>query len=517
MNEKFRSVTSHSSDDKIKIVYSWFGPRGPLWNTELPNILTFASSAEGVNPNMESRNFWVDDVWGKQFSKAKDKYELYPVPSIEGEDRRPFIYPFAMTWRVQFQQYFINKSGLFEFSHIPHWLIHLCRIGNGYILIDHSVEAFMSDVELDAMYSYFHEHHNLAMYKIIYLTGTVNATYVYEDYCKRKAIANIREHRMHVIPYASSYDIFHNFVTHGYNANQPVPTGDENSLGEVIDNVVEVVEPEYDVTVVPEKLFLSWNRRLRQHRVFLALILENLGVVDRSYISFAKRSDENSAQTFDGYVSETKLHGDQLYGIHFTGKFSKEVVNKFSNRLPLVIDGETDIHVMCEDFHFTKDFYTNSLVSLVTETNYDSVECTLTEKSFKPLFNKHPFLIVGAPGAMQGLRELGFKTFSDFWDESYDLISISSDRFTAIEKVLIEIASWNDEQILSFKLRVKPILDHNYNMFKKSGAIPVTNNIYEHITKNFNPEWTDWCNPSEGYCQHPSPIRGNKPNGPQYP
>ena len=54
-------------------------------------------------------------------------------------------------------------------------------------------------------------------------------------------------------------------------------------------------------------------------------------------------------------------------------------------------------------------------------------------------------------------------------------------------------------------------------MFKKSGAIPVTNNIYEHITKNFNPEWTDWCNPSEGYCQHPSPIRGNKPNGPQYP
>ena len=74
MNEKFRSVTSHSSDDKIKIVYSWFGPRGPLWNTELPNILTFASYAEGVNPNMESRNFWVDDVWGKQFSKAKDKY-----------------------------------------------------------------------------------------------------------------------------------------------------------------------------------------------------------------------------------------------------------------------------------------------------------------------------------------------------------------------------------------------------------------------------------------------------------
>jgi hypothetical protein len=30
---------------------------------------------------------------------------------------------------------------------------------------------------------------------------------------KEKAIANIREHRMHVIPYASSREIFHNFNT----------------------------------------------------------------------------------------------------------------------------------------------------------------------------------------------------------------------------------------------------------------------------------------------------------------
>ena len=101
MNEKFRSVISHSSDDKVKIVYSWHGPKGPIWNTELPNILTFAAEAEGVNSHMESRNFWTDDVWQKQFSKAKDKYELYPVASIEADDKRPFIYPFSLTWRVE--------------------------------------------------------------------------------------------------------------------------------------------------------------------------------------------------------------------------------------------------------------------------------------------------------------------------------------------------------------------------------------------------------------------------------
>ena len=58
---------------------------------------------------------------------------------------------------------------------MPNGLKHVFSF-NGYILIDHSVEAFMSDAELNAMFSYFHQGHQIPMYKIIYLTGTVNAT-----------------------------------------------------------------------------------------------------------------------------------------------------------------------------------------------------------------------------------------------------------------------------------------------------------------------------------------------------
>ena len=153
-------------------------------------------------------------------------------------------------------------------------------------------------------------------------------------------------------------------------------------------------------------------------------------------------------------------HGN-VYGAQLDSLFSESTVTKFVSKLPLVLDDEKDVNVMCEDFHFTKDFYTNSLVSLVTETNYDALECTLTEKSFKPMFNKHPFLIIGAPGALQGLRDLGFRTFSDFWDESYDNEEFPASRLALITDVLKEIASWNEQQILNFKLRVNPILDHN--------------------------------------------------------
>ena len=504
MNEKFRSVISHSSDDKVKVVYSWHGPRGPLWNTELPNILTFASSAEGVNPMMESRSFWNDDIWQKQFSKAKDKYEMYAVQTIEADDRRPFIYPFSLTWRVEFEKYFINTNGLLEFSHMPDWLLHLVVTSNGYILIDHSVEAFMSDRELSAMFSYFHEHHQIPMYKIIYLTGTINASKVYEEWHTKNNIPQGREHRMHVIPYASSREIFHMFY---------------NNPGTGLLSYTPVTEPKYipsyDENEVPEKLFLSWNRRYRKHRVLLVLALEQLDLVDKSLISFQKIDGENGHDTFMNQVTNIQTDDQDFVGrLNLYGNTPFEfddavVIPRFANKLPLVIDGETDINKMCEDWGHTAQYYKQTLVSLVTETNYNTKECTLTEKSFKPMYNKHPFMIVGVPGTIRGLQDLGFKTFSEFWDESYDDESQPGLRMEKILNNVKLIASWTPDQVLDFKRRVKPILEHNYNMFSEPGSVAVVNNIYNHITDNFEPVWTNGCHP--GKCYFEGARRNDQP------
>ena len=497
MNEKFRSVISHSSDDKIKVVYSWHGPKGPLWNTELPNILTFADMAEGVNPMMESRNFWTDDVWNKQFSKDKNKYELFPCQGIESDDKRPFIYPFSLTWRVGFETYFTVGAGVLEYSHMPIWLLHQVKTGNGYILLDHSVEAFMSDTELDAMFSYFHKDHTLPMYKIIYLTGTINAQHVYDTWAENKGISNTREHRMCVVPYASSREIFHSFFVHGHHID-----GEYQKILDI---------PDYDVNYVPPKVFLSWNRRFRRHRIYLALILEELNLIDRCFISFAKIDGERATNSFAEQVKNLQdpinIYGNNTFHIdHHTP-------HRLENRLPLVIDGETDIVKMCEDYGFTRTYYKDTLVSLITETNFSENECTLTEKSFKPIFNMHPFIIVGVPGAMQAMRDLGFKTFGDFWNEDYDSEADPGNRLIKIKNVLQEIASWNDDQIRTFKQNVKPILTHNYGMLKEPGSVAIINNIYNHITTNFNPDWTNWCIPGECHFENHT----KDPNRPSNP
>mgnify|MGYP003632825130 CR=1 FL=1 len=493
MNEKFRSVISHSSDDKVKVVYSWHGPRGPAWNTELPNILTLASIAEGNGGMMESRNFWVDDSWTSQFSKVKDKFEMYACQAIEADDKRPFIYPMSMTWRVPFESMFSNAGGVLEYSHMPSWLIHLVKTFNGYILIDHSVEAFMSDSELEAMFVYFHKDHTLPMYKIIYLTGTTNAQTVYDDWAERHGITHEREHRMCVIPFCSSREIFHAFYVRGHHVLEtgvPLPPLDE---------------PEYDINYIPQKKFLSWNRRFREHRVILALILEELNLIENSIISFVKFEQERVTSTYEKQIETLRRHGDQMNGQFFSNDqtqnnspISPDTPERLGARLPLVIDGEEDVNIMCEDFGYTRNFYKDTLVSLVTETNFNATECTLTEKSFKPLFNKHPFIILGVPGAMQAMRDQGFRTFGDFWDESYDSEQDPGRRMHMIKEQIELIASWTDQQILEFRRNVKPVLDHNYHMFRHPGSSVVVNKMYDHITDNFNQEHAHWCSLTGG-------------------
>lgn len=44
-----------------------------------------------------------------------------------------------------------------------------------------------------------------------------------------------------------------------------------------------------------------------------------------------------------------------------------------------------------------------------------------TEKTFKAIYYELPFMVVGVKHTLLGLRKLGFETFPEFFDESYDL------------------------------------------------------------------------------------------------
>lgn len=438
--------------EKIKIVFSWIGPRGPIWNTELPNILSFAGVAEGSNTT--SHYYWADDIWNRIFSPRKHLFEMYPAAAIEDNDERPFIVPFSLTWRVEFGQYFCGQTGIMEFAHLPWHLVRLVREQNGYILIDHSVEAFMADNQLEDLHGYFRGIHSLPLNKIIYLTGTMNAQQVYDRFCENAGIPDLPEERLTVVAYPSSLEVFSSIVL-------------EN----------ESAEPNYDTEQVPSKLFLMWNRRYRRHRVELALSLESRNLIDKSYVSFSAHEVENPSRSFDRHIDADYLINHD-YGLNIT----HEVIERFRAKLPLVIDGETNVNKMCEDRdNAARPYFQDSLVSIVTETNWSDNEITLTEKSFKPIKEKHPFIIVGVPGVLKSMRELGFQTFNEFWNEAYDEIECPQQRMLAISCVCEEISRWSPEQIKDFRRKVKPILEHNWQLLKRPISEVAVKKIVDHI------------------------------------
>ena len=70
-------------------------------------------------------------------------------------------------------------------------------------------------------------------------------------------------------------------------------------------------------------------------------------------------------------------------------------------------------------------FYSTSYFSVVFETigppgSGPDNHIRMSEKIFYSIANGHPFMVVGYRGILRELRELGFQTFPEIFDESYD-------------------------------------------------------------------------------------------------
>ena len=107
----------------------------------------------------------------------------------------------------------------------------------------------------------------------------------------------------------------------------------------------------------------------------------------------------------------------------------------------------------------------DSFCSLVTESKFHSTMPNFSEKTLRAIISGRPFILLAPPGTLQLLRDLGFKTFSKYWDESYDLETDSTKRF---EKVMFVVKDILEKENLDIE-PLFPVLEHNQ---KQLGSIP---------------------------------------------
>ena len=87
----------------------------------------------------------------------------------------------------------------------------------------------------------------------------------------------------------------------------------------------------------------------------------------------------------------------------------------------------------------------------------------LTEKVFKAIKNCQPFVIAGAQGSVQQLREMGYQTFDTVVDHSYDTIEDPTERWEAVCREMCRIAK--SKKIHSMYINCKDDLIHNQTLF----------------------------------------------------
>ena len=113
------------------------------------------------------------------------------------------------------------------------------------------------------------------------------------------------------------------------------------------------------------------------------------------------------------------------------------------------------------------DHYDTSFFSIVNESQYGTYShCYLTEKTWKAIFNFNPVIIVGANHSLKYLKERGFDTFGDIFDESYDEIEDGNERLDRILNTVGNFLENNTKkQLVDLRKKILTSLIHNYEHF----------------------------------------------------
>ena len=86
-------------------------------------------------------------------------------------------------------------------------------------------------------------------------------------------------------------------------------------------------------------------------------------------------------------------------------------------------NNEEDMHY--SGFPYSVDLFNDTIISVVLETNLSSPNGNnpdFSEKTYKSIINKHPFIILNQPNSLWFLKKYGFYTFEDYMEiKDYDL------------------------------------------------------------------------------------------------
>lgn len=220
--------------------------------------------------------------------------------------------------------------------------------------------------------------------------------------------------------------------------------------------------------------FINLNWRYTHHRHYLAAYLKNCN----SKVSWYYRADLSVAKAkwTDYFLWPNDIFMKIIKGIDILNQNApcnvdlniEEAVNLFNEQQKIKLPANNNIfNVAGTDVQENLEtYYRDIFCDVVSESRFAQPTGNYSEKVYAPMFFKKPFILAAPPYTLKYLREEGFKTFNEFWDESYDEIENHEQRLFAIFKVIDDIENKSLDELKELYNKMKPILWHNYQLLK---------------------------------------------------
>lgn len=474
---------------KINRIFDFLGPRGFI-----PN---------GINYNYTSdfwdNGFYVDNDYIQTFSKKYLQISVYDcylnigdmcikdyhIDDIQYDEENNTIGISSETYYYTIAPFgnilvctgddFTYHENKHTFDFISKKAKKYLNAKNFYLVFDYSSEG---DIKPDIFYNIHKacDKHNINPSKVLIITASANTTELYENYYVKE---HNPEHLLKTTCYSwpifakckETRDLLQGRTELNFNGHTNI-----NSITQT---------NELPKLTNREKKGLMLNRRLRPHRLVILSLLQNDGLLDNTIASFDMErmlyTPEAGLDLISGGGYDAKPYIEvQSYKNKMTNGFRN--LTKIKKR---VVDYD-DLESIWGFAFETKDIYEKTYFSIVPETLFYELGTYISEKTLKPIAHLHPFVIVGRPGILKKLKQLGFKTFGEFWDESYDEIQNNSERIIKVYELIKQLSEKSTQEWDDLMKKLFHILEYNRNHLLKYNDKYVANLYVNNLDKIIN-------------------------------
>ncbi len=327
---------------------------------------------------------------------------------------------------------------------------------NAIIIFDLCNES-ISDHRSERLFLNFHkilEKEGIDNNRVIFITSNISKDF-YDKWLKK----NNLDYRVNVIGYNHYTYIFtDNFV---------------KSLWYIKNNKkwVDAIKKSLEENVIRNNHYITLNYKLRPQRSALVIYLfhnnyDRKGVITYIGDKESHEIDENSIREYSKALLLGNMDENKITECFKKLESLKPITYKCSAhefRKSIWTNPTAPSFIIPDLIYHPGEFKVDSYVEIVTETYLsDSSNLYITEKTVRPILRLQPFIHIGAPYVLRELKNMGFKTFSPYINESYDDIEDPVKRFSLILDQVDHICNMSLEDLHKMSLELFPILEHNF-------------------------------------------------------